>query len=139
MIIDSSALVAIILRETHNTHLRDAIFSAKSAAIPATAMTEVQLVIGGRGQQYLAAAAALFEMLLAEGVEVVAFDQRHADITAIARSRYGRGNGTGGKLNFGDLMVYAIAKERGEPVLCTGRDFASTDLEIHPASRLDPA
>ena len=139
MIIDSSALVAIILCEPHSTHLRDAIFSAKSAAIPAPAMTEIQLVIGGRGQQYLAAATALFEVLLAKGMEVIAFDQRHTDITAIAREAYGKGNGTGGKLNFGDLMVYAVAKQRGEPLLCTGKDFASTDLEIHPASRLDPA
>ena len=137
MIIDSSALVAILLREAHSTYLRDAILGAKSAFIPATAMTEIQLVIGGRGEQYLAAAAALFEVLLAEGVEVVAFDQRHAEITAIAREAYGKGNGTGGLLNFGDLMVYAIAKDRGAPLLCTGRDFASTDLEIHPASRLD--
>lgn len=137
MIIDSSALVAILLREAHSTELRDAILGAKSAAIPAPAMTEIQLVIGGRGQQYLAATTALFEILLAEGVEVVAFDQRHADITAIAREAYGRGNGRGGKLNFGDLMVYAVAKDRGVPLLCTGHDFASTDLEIHPASRID--
>ena len=138
MIIDSSALVAILLREAHSTVLRDAILGAKSAAIPATAMTEIQLVLGGRGQQYQAAAAALFEVLLGDGIEVVAFDQRHADITAFAREAYGKGNGRGGLLNFGDLMVYAIAKDRGEPVLCTGQDFASTDLAIHPASRLEP-
>jgi ribonuclease VapC len=136
LIIDSSALVAIILGEPHSIELRDAIFGAPEAQLPATAMTEIQLVIGGKGRSYLAAAEALFELLFAKGVTVVPFEHRHADITTIARERYGKGNGRGGLLNFGDLMVYAVAKDRGEPLLCTGRDFASTDLEIHPASRV---
>ena len=75
--------------------------------------------------------------MIADGLEVVTYEQRHAEITAIARGRYGKGNGTGGKLNFGDLMVYAVAKNRKEPVLCTGNDFATTDLVIHPASRTE--
>ena len=45
------------------------------------------------------------------------------------------GNSKGGKLNLLDLMVYAVAKRTGRPILCTGRDFASTDADIHPASR----
>ncbi len=76
--------------------------------------------------------------LLGSGTIIAPFEHRHADITAIARAAYGKGNGRGGPLNFGDLMVYAIAKERNLPLLCTGNDFASTDLIIHPASRLDP-
>ena len=78
------------------------------------------------------------ERVLADGAEVAPFERRHADLTAIAQQKFGKGNGIGGLLNFGDLMVYAIAKDRGEPLLCTGLDFASTDVEIHPASRLDP-
>lgn len=139
MIIDSSALVAIILDEPHGAELRDAIISASAAQLPATAMTEIQLVIGGRGKDYLGAVEALFGLLLGSGVEVAAFEKRHTAITADARVRYGKGNGRGGKLNFGDLMVYAIARERGEPLLCTGTDFATTDLEIHPASRTGDA
>ena len=45
------------------------------------------------------------------------------------------GNSKGGKLNLLDLMVYAVAKRTGRPILCTGRDFASADADIHPASR----
>ena len=138
MIIDSSALVAIILDEPHTSELLDAISSAAFARVPAALMTEIQLVIGGRGPRYMAAAESLFELLLAKGIYVAPFEQRHAGITALARERYGKGNGRGGLLNFGDLMVYAVAKDRGEPQLCTGRDFASTDLELHPASRLEP-
>lgn len=137
MIIDSSALVAIILDEPGCSNLRAAIERAHSALLPATAMTEIQLVIGGRGQAHLAAANALFDLLLAKGVGVAAYEHRHAEITATAREQFGKGNGTGGLLNFGDLMVYAIAKDRDQPLLCTGRDFASTDLVLHPASRID--
>ena len=138
MIIDSSAIVAIVLGEPHSIELRNAIFDTPAARLPATAMTEIQLVIGGRGHTYMAAAEALFELLLGNGVEVAPFEQRHAEITAKARKRYGKGNGSGGVLNFGDLLVYAVAKDCAEPLLCTGHDFASTDLEIHPASRLEP-
>ena len=86
----------------------------------------------------LAASESLIDALIVGGAEFIPYEKRHADLTADARSRFGKGNGKGGLLNFGDLMVYAVAKQRGQPVLCTGRDFASTDLEIHPASRLDP-
>ena len=80
----------------------------------------------------------LIATLIDNGAEIAAFEHRHADITATARDLYGKGNGIGGKLNFGDLMVYAIAKDSGQPLLCTGSDFASTDLVLHPASRIDP-
>ena len=91
-----------------------------------------------RGPIALAAGAGLIDRLMKKGLSVVPFDQTHAKITSTARELYGKGNGRGGLLNFGDLMVYAIAKQRGEPILCTGRDFASTDIEIHPASRTQP-
>ncbi|MGE3690157.1 MAG: type II toxin-antitoxin system VapC family toxin [Novosphingobium sp.] len=136
MIIDSSALVAILLDEPHSAELRGAIFGTSGVVLPATAITEIQMVVGGRGPDYLACAEALIEFLLANGVEVAPFSRRHAALTATARKRFGKGNGAGGKLNFGDLMVYAVAKDRSEPLLCTGLDFITTDLEIHPASRL---
>lgn len=136
MIIDSSALIAIIFGEPGWEKLQGAIFDADVAAIPAPALTETRLVVAGRRPEHLAGAEALFDLLISADVEIHAFEHGHADITGEARTRFGKGNGRGGLLNFGDLMVYAVAKERDEPVLCTGRDFASTDLDIHPASRL---
>lgn len=138
MIIDSSAIVAIIDREPQHMRLRDAILGEPASLIPAPVLTETQLVLGGRGEMYASASKALFALLAEKGVQIVPFTHRHADITATARDLYGKGNGTGGKLNFGDLLVYAIAKDTGLPLLCTGNDFATTDLVIHPASRLDP-
>lgn len=136
MIVDSSALIAIALAEDGWQQLRDALFGS-GCTIPAPVLTEVQLAIPYRSSAFRVAASSLLSHLLSAGAEVAAFERRHAEITVSARARFGRGNGRGGLLNFGDLMVYAVAKERREPLLCTGRDFASTDIAIHPASRLD--
>ena len=136
MIVDTSALVAIFLGEPDWQRLRSAIGSSRSA-IPAPVLTELWLVTGGRGTDEVAGARLLVSSLVKSGVEIIGFDQHHADITVAARDLYGKGNGKGGALNFGDL-IYAVARQRNEPLLCTGRDFAATDLAIHPASRLDP-
>lgn len=137
MIVDTSALVAIAFGEPGWEALRKAINSSR-CAIPAPALTEFQLVVAGREREHPGVRDTFIDQMIANGLEVAAYEQRHAEITAVARDRYGKGNGTGGKLNFGDLMVYAVAKNRNEPVLCTGNDFATTDIVIHPASRPDP-
>jgi ribonuclease VapC len=137
LIVDTSALIAIALAEPAWQQLRDAL-SATICTIPAPVLTELQLAIPYRSPTFRAAADSLIAHLLYTGAEVAAFERRHAEMTVSARARYGRGNGRGGLLNFGDLMVYAIAKDYSQPLLCTGRDFAPTDLELHPASRIDP-
>ena len=137
MIVDTSALFAIASGEIGWEELRRAIASSH-CVVPATVLTELQLVTQSRMDAVPAIARKILTDLLETGLEIAPFEHRHADLTALARERYGKGNGTGGLLNFGDLMVYAIAKQRGEALLCTGRDFASTDLQIHPASRLEP-
>lgn len=137
MIVDTSALVAIATGEWEWETLLTAI-STNPTIMPASVMTELELVLAGKGSIALAAGAGLIERMMTKGLSVVPFDQTHARITVTARKLYGKGNGRGGQLNFGDLMVYAVAKSQGEPLLCTGRDFASTDLEIHPASRRSP-
>jgi ribonuclease VapC len=137
LIVDTSALVAIVLGESGWEELRLAVLRSASS-IPAPVVTEFVLVTGSRTSTIRNAARGLLESLAVKGCDFLPFERRHAELTLQARDRFGRGNGRGGMLNFGDLMVYAIAKDRGEPLLCTGRDFASTDLDIHPASRLDP-
>jgi ribonuclease VapC len=136
LIVDTSALVAIVLGEAGWEKMSLAVLSSASA-IPAPVITELVLVTGSRTPAIRSAARGLIDAFTLKGCEFPAFERGHADLSMRARDLYGRGNGRGGKLNFGDLMVYAIAKERGEPLLCTGGDFATTDLEIHPASRLD--
>ncbi|MEX2554466.1 MAG: type II toxin-antitoxin system VapC family toxin [Actinomycetota bacterium] len=60
---------------------------------------------------------------------VVPFGENHWQEAVEAFERYGRGRHDA-SLNFGDCMSYAIARLAGEPLLCTGRDFVRTDLEI---------
>jgi len=136
LIVDTSALAAVALGETGWRDLVDAL-SSEPPVIPASVLTELQLALASRGVDVVAGAAEIVEKLTARGAQIASFEYRHADLTALARDSYGKGNGRGGKLNFGDLLVYAIAKDLRQPLLCTGRDFAATDLEIHPASRLD--
>lgn len=137
MIVDTSALAAIALAEPQWESLLTAI-AHSDCVVPAPVLTELQLATARRSPEVAAAAQALIERMLELGARIEPFQLRHTNITEAARPKFGKGNGCGGTLNFGDLMVYAVAKDRNEPVLCTGRDFASTDLDLHPASRLDP-
>lgn len=132
MIVDTSALIAILLVEPHWEAIREALIE-DIGAIPAPALTEFGLVAGGRGRED--DARALIANLIEDGLTVVEYTERHALRSWEARSDYGKGNGRGGILNLLDLMVYAVAKESAEPLLCTGKDFSTTDLELHPASR----
>ena len=75
------------------------------------------------------------DRLLRMQIEVLPFDRDAAQISIEANERYGSGTGNGGKLNMLDLMVYGAAKARDLPILCTGKDYPSTDAKIHPASR----
>ncbi len=135
MIVDTSALIAILLREPGHQMLLDALES-EAARLPAPAKLEFLRVASTRlraGEQAKA--------ILAEwedgGLDIIAFDRHHADAAVAANDHYGMGNGRGGSLNLLDLMVYAIAKVVGEPLLCAGKDFATTDLVLHPASQVE--
>lgn len=68
-------------------------------------------------------------------LEIEPFTAEDAEIAGEANRAHGKGNGKGGTLNLLDLMVYAMARRLAEPILCTGRDFAATGIDIHPASR----
>ena len=133
MIVDTSALVAVLIGEDGAGRLLDAIES-EPALLPAPARVEFLRVASGARLQLGSIAADLLAEWEAGGLTTIPFDAEHAKIAATANERYGKG--MGGTLNLLDLMVYAVAKERGEPLLCTGKDFAATDLELHGASRL---
>ncbi|PZR82583.1 MAG: VapC toxin family PIN domain ribonuclease [Stutzerimonas stutzeri] len=134
MIIDTSALIAVLINEAGSDALVDAIV-AQRGGIPAPAMVEFVRVASNQRFGLRNEAEDLLAKLERRGCATVAFTQDHARIANEAEPLYGSGNGNGGPLNLLDLMVYAVAKERGEPLLCTGKDFAATDIELHPASR----
>ena len=134
MIIDTSALVAVVRKEKAFEGLFEAMF-AGGAIIPAPVLVEFHRVTAFKGNRRDPDAAALISGLVAEDVAIETFGAGDAEEAVLANERFGTGNGRGGTLNMLDLMVYGMAKRLGQPLLCTGRDFAATDIAIHPASR----
>lgn len=136
MIVDTSALVAIAKGEDGDHRLLRAIYG-EAGLLPAPALVEFTRVVSGARISDSDAAHAMLADVLSGPLALFAFSAEHARIAADANARYGTGNGHGGTLNMLDLMIYACAQASGRPILCTGRDFAATDAEIHPASRAD--
>ncbi len=129
MILDSSAVVAVLLREPGFEALLDAIAAGGLPAIGAPTLTETGIVLTARlgpsGRTFLA-------RFLAEGaVSVVAFGEQHWQSAVEAYARFGKGRHPA-RLNFGDCMSYAVAKIAGEPLLCVGDDFLLTDISTLP-------
>jgi ribonuclease VapC len=127
VIVDSSAIVAILLKEPGYEHLRDCLVAAEQVSIGAPTVTESSLVLcsrlGRAGKTLLA------RFLQEAEIEVVEFTADHWTVAADAFIAYGKGRHRAG-LNFGDCMTYAVARLAGEPLLCLGNDFPTTDLEL---------
>ena len=136
MIVDTSALLAIAWHERGHERLLDAL-GAGGFHVPAPVLIEIDRVAMRRGITNRSAINDFIERLREDGRVGEPFTDEDARIAVAANERFGTGNGRGGTLNLLDLMVYAVAKRMGLPILCTGKDFAATDAAIHPASRID--
>ena len=134
MIIDTSALVAILTSEAGSEALIEAV-CAERGGIPAPVSVEFLRVAGNQRFRLRQEAGELLASFERRGSPILPFTQDHARIAVSAEPLYGAGNGNGGSLNLLDLMIYAVAKERDDQLLCTGKDFARTDVQLHPASR----
>ncbi|RCW39529.1 ribonuclease VapC [Halopolyspora algeriensis] len=127
MIIDSSAIVAILLKEDGHERLQERIVQASEVGVGAATVVETGIVLvarmGVRGKTLLA------RFLQEGGIEVVPMTQDHWWIAVDAYERFGKRRHPAG-LNFGDCLTYATASVAGEPLLCTGDDFPETDLAL---------
>lgn len=127
MIIDSSALVAILLTEPEAVHLTKAISATTIRKVPASCLLECSMILlGRRGSE---GKRDLDFFLYRARVEIAPFTESQALIAREAFERYGKGRHPAG-LNFGDCMAYALAKETGEELLFKGTDFAQTDIAV---------
>ncbi len=127
MIVDSSALVAILLREKGSEPLLDALEAADACRIGAPTLVETAMVLTGRLGD--AGRTMLLSLLQEVNVDVLSFGDAHWRIAQSAFVRYGKGRHPAA-LNFGDCLTYATAYVAGEPLLCVGDDFAQTDLDL---------
>ncbi|MEK7477029.1 MAG: type II toxin-antitoxin system VapC family toxin [Candidatus Coatesbacteria bacterium] len=127
MILDSSALVAILFREEGHERFLRALDGAVEAAIGAPTLVETAIVVSARmGRD----ARGLVSRFLREGgIAVLPMTEAHAVAAIEAWHRYGKGRHPA-SLNFGDCMAYAVARIAGRPLLCSGRDFEKTDLVL---------
>lgn len=124
MIVDASALVALLLREPGWARIADALAGTAHAAIGAPTITEAALVLQAKG----APPSLLPALLQRTGIEVIPFTQHHATVAADAYATYGRGRHPA-SLNYGDCMAHAVARLAQAPLLFVGDDFSRTDLE----------
>ena len=125
MVVDTSALVCILLGEPEAEDYARALVSAPKLVISGPTWVEASMVIterlGTEGH------ALLIELLEGSQVGVVPCDEGLARGAYDAWLRYGRGRHTAG-LNFGDCFSYALATQRAEPLLFRGDKFAKTDV-----------
>jgi ribonuclease VapC len=125
MIIDSSAILAVIGKEPGYERIVHELAASPRTRIGAPTRLETGIVLmarfGPRGKTALA------RFLQENAIETIAFDEAHANTALDAYSRFGKGRHPAA-LNFGDCCTYAVASVAGESLLCIGDDFARTDL-----------
>lgn len=125
MIIDTSALLAILLDEQERRAYCEAIAAAASRVMSAATFVEISIVIEARfGAEGLPALDLFIERA---GIEIADVDLEQGKVARRAFSRYGKGRHPAG-LDYGDCFSYALAMTRGESLLYKGEDFARTDV-----------
>jgi ribonuclease VapC len=126
VVVDSSALVAIIGREPGHEWLSEQLRIASLRRIGSPTYLESTLVLEGRTSS---SAGIVPRTLMELGIQVASFTPEMAERATYAWRRYGKGLHPA-KLNLGDCCTYALAEHLGLPILCVGNDFAQTDLPV---------
>ena len=125
MVLDSSALVAIVLKEAGYQDLLAKIKAAPGVAIGAPTLVETLIVLTARlrGESLLV----VKQLLIAAEAEVIPFSEDHSHAALRAHVRFGKGRHRAA-LNFGDCLSYATASVSGQPLLFVGDGFSRTDI-----------
>lgn len=126
MIIDTSAILAVLFRESDARRFEDAIAHAWPRRMSVATLLEAAMVVEGRGGS--PAGHELDVLLEKAGIELVAVTREQANAARNAWRRFGKGNHPAA-LNFGDCFAYALAETTGEPLLFKGEDFTRTDVQ----------
>ncbi len=125
MVVDTSALIAILRDEPERAEFVDLLASADDPLISAATLVEASIVMAAKvGDDGIAD---LDQLLQIAGVRCVAVDADQASAARDAWARYGKGRSPAG-LNFGDCLSYALAATTDRPLLFKGDDFAKTDI-----------
>jgi ribonuclease VapC len=127
VILDSSAIVAILLRQPGFEPLLEHVARTELTGVGTPTLAETGIVVeakvGRAGRTLLA------RFIQESGLIAVPFGNDHWRAAVDAFARFGRGRHSAA-LNFGDCLAYATARMAGEPLLCLGDEFAKTDLAL---------
>lgn len=129
MVVDPSALVAVLQNEHDREAIIECIQSPESLCMSVVSFVEASIVIHHRNR--IDGLLDLDLLISKAGIELIACDVDQAFAARSAFRMYGKGQHPA-KLNFGDCFSYALAKTRNEPLLYKGDDFARTDIESVP-------
>jgi ribonuclease VapC len=128
VIIDSSALVALLLNEDDADTLYASMVGAQSLAMSAATYVETGVVVDARPNPGLSNR--LDRLLSQLRVDVVPVSVAQAKIARQAYRDFGKASGHPARLNFGDCFAYALAIDADEPLLFKGDDFTYTDVRV---------
>lgn len=127
MILDSSAVIAILRREPESAQFRQTMEEADSRRISAVNYVEAAVVVDARRNPV---DSRLFDEFFHEGeITIEPVTEPQARLARAAYRDFGKGSGHPARLNFGDCFAYALAKDLREPLLCKGSGFSRTDVK----------
>lgn len=126
MVIDTSAIVAILRNEPEATRLEAALVNDRVRLVPSTCVLEARMVLVSRRGEHVLAEIDLW--LNKVGADIVSVDADLVDVASQAWLIFGKGRHPA-SLNFADCISYALAKRADEPLLFIGNDFTQTDIE----------
>jgi len=126
MIVDASALIAILRDEPEAALFAHAIAQAATRRISAANYLEAALVIDGSRDPVVSRR--FDDLVNAAGLSIEPVTENHVRVAREAYRDFGKGSGHAAQLNFGDCFAYALARSTGEPLLFKGGDFVHTDI-----------
>lgn len=126
MIVDTSAIIAILRGEPDADRYVEALGRATEPLVSAGTYVETAIVVDANRDPVLSGR--LDDLLSVARVKVEPVTKRHAEIARQAYRDFGKGTGHPAGLNLGDCFAYALARATGEPLLFKGEDFTRTDV-----------
>jgi len=126
VIVDTSAIVAILRGEAQADQLVEALAGAAEVRMSAATYVETAIVVDANRDPVLSRR--LDDLLAAARIRVEPLTERQAAIARQAYRDFGKGSGHPAGLNFGDCFAYALSRDTGDALLYTGHDFVHTDI-----------
>ena len=131
MVVDTSALLAILQNEPERRTFNESIENAEQVSLSAASFVEISMIVESR---FGADGVRDLDLFIAKArITLIPVDEEQAHMARQAYRRYGKGRHPAA-LNFGDCFSYALAQAHADSLLFKGNDFARTDIECHRAS-----